>query len=314
VKTRSEERLPDSACDDKFDQEIKKSLGSAPLLYDENQKDYNQISRLVIEQLRPANILEEIWVKDYTYWYLEAQRLSRLKQNLFYTAVEDSVARVISPFLHHNMLKVRLLARDWASRTPTALAEVDELLGNAGLDREAIYAQNNGETQLSMISNGGERVWRRDCTGMARSYLNFLAGRKLIRTARADSNRRNARRSTGPKSAAGKAKVANNALRHGLAIPARLDPALNREIEGFAELIAGASASAFLLDCARRIAEAQIDLRRIRRVRLLAWSKVETDELKRDDPLRELSQVSLGFDSFWPERGVECLRKAAPSA
>jgi hypothetical protein len=141
VKTRSEERLPDSACDDKFDQEIKKSLGSAPLLYDENQKDYNQISRLVIEQLRPANILEEIWVKDYTYWYLEAQRLSRLKQNLFYTAVEDSVARVISPFLHHNMLKVRLLARDWASRTPTALAEVDELLGNAGLDREAIYAQ-----------------------------------------------------------------------------------------------------------------------------------------------------------------------------
>jgi hypothetical protein len=48
---------------------------------------------------------------------------------------------VISPFLHHNMLKARLLARDWASRTPTALAEVDELLGNAGLDREAIYAQ-----------------------------------------------------------------------------------------------------------------------------------------------------------------------------
>ena len=149
---------------------------------------------------------------------------------------------------------------------------------------------------------------------MARSYLNFLAGRKLIRTARADSNRRNARRSTGPKSAAGKAKVAKNALRHGLAIPARLDPALNREIEGFAELIAGASAPAFLLDCARRIAEAQIDLRRIRRVRLLAWSKVETDKLKRDDPLPELSQVSLGFELVWPERGVECLRKAAPSA
>ena len=86
-------------------------------------------------------------------------------------------------------------------------------------------------------------------------------------------------------------------MRHGLAIPARLDPALNREIEGFAELIAGASAPAFLLDCARRIAEAQIDLRRIRRVRLLAWSMVETDKLKRDDPL---SQVSLGFDSFGP--------------
>jgi hypothetical protein len=141
VKTSSEERVAESACDDKFDQEITKYLGSAPLLYEENQKDYNQITMLVIEQLRPTNILEEIWVKDYTYWYWEAQRLSRFKQKLFYTAVEDSVARVISPFLHHNTLKVRLLARDWASRTPTALAEVDELLGNAGLDREAIYAQ-----------------------------------------------------------------------------------------------------------------------------------------------------------------------------
>jgi hypothetical protein len=127
---------------------------------------------------------------------------------------------------------------------------------------------------------------------MTRSYLNFLAGRKLIRTARADSNRRNARRSTGPKSAAGKAKVAKNALRHGLAIPARLDPALNREIEGFAELIAGASAPAFLLDCAQRVAEAQIDLRRIRRVRLSAWSKVETGELRRGAAAPEISQAS----------------------
>jgi hypothetical protein len=97
-------------------------------------------------------------------------------------------------------------------------------------------------------------------------------------------------------------------LRHGLAIPARLDPTLNREIEGFAELIAGASAPAFLLDCARRIAEAQIDLRRIRRVRLLAWSKVETDKLK-DDPLPELSQVSLGFDSFGPSAELNVFAK-----
>ena len=141
VKTRSEESVPRPAGDDKLEPESKKYLGSVPLFYEENRKDYNQFASLVIEQLRPTNILEEIWVKDYTYWYLEAQRLSRFKQKLFYTAVEDSVARVISPFLHHNMLKVRLLARDWASRTPTALAEVDELLGNAGLDREAIYAQ-----------------------------------------------------------------------------------------------------------------------------------------------------------------------------
>jgi hypothetical protein len=58
VKTRSEERVPESACDDNFEQEIKKYLGSAPLLYEENQKYYNQITLLVIEQLRTENILE----------------------------------------------------------------------------------------------------------------------------------------------------------------------------------------------------------------------------------------------------------------
>jgi hypothetical protein len=130
MKTRSEESVPRPVGDDKLEPESKKYLGSVPLFYEENHKDYNQFVSLVTDQLRPTNILEEIWVKDYTYWYFEAQRLSRFKQKLFYTAVEDSVARVISPFLHHNVLKVRLLARDWG----------DELLGNAGLDREAIYA------------------------------------------------------------------------------------------------------------------------------------------------------------------------------
>jgi hypothetical protein len=110
-------------------------------LYDESQQDYDQIVSLVRERLCPTNILEEIWLRDYANSYWEAQRLSRFKQKLFYTAVEDSVARVISPFLNHNTLKVRLLARGWASRTPIALAKVDKLLGTAGLDREVIFAQ-----------------------------------------------------------------------------------------------------------------------------------------------------------------------------
>ena len=37
--------------------------------------------------------------------------------------------------------------------------------------------------------------------------------------ARAEANRRNARRSTGPRTREGMARVARNALRHGLAVP-----------------------------------------------------------------------------------------------
>jgi hypothetical protein len=161
VKTRSEESVPRPTGDDKLEPESKKYLGSVHLFYEENHKDDNQFASLVTEQLRPTKILEEIWINGFTYWYEEAQRLSRFKQKLFYTAVEDSVARVISPFLHHNMLKVRLLARDWASRAPAALAGVDELLGNARLDREAIYAQILAD-KLDVIERIDLMIFRAD--------------------------------------------------------------------------------------------------------------------------------------------------------
>lgn len=86
-------------------------------------------------------------------------------------------------------------------------------------------------------------------------------------SARTLANRRNARRSTGPKSAVGKAVVSRNALRHGLAVPVELDPALAPEIERFAQEIVGADASLARIQRARRIAEAQVDIMRIRRTK-----------------------------------------------
>jgi hypothetical protein len=155
-----------------------------------------------------------------------------------------------------------------------------------------------------MKSNSTGTVRPRECVDCSLNlrrtclFVHFLAGRTVIRTARANSNRRNARRSTGPKSAAGKAKVAKNALRHGLAVPARLDSALSQEIEELAELIAGRNVAPYLLNCAQRVAEAQIDLRRIRRVRLWAWSKVETGELRQGGASPEISEASSGHDSL----------------
>ena len=58
-----------------------------------------------------------------------------------------------------------------------------------------------------------------------------------------------------------------NALRHGLAIPVAVDPALGAEIERLALVIAGRDADPSRLECASRVAEAQIDLLRVRRAR-----------------------------------------------
>ena len=81
------------------------------------------------------------------------------------------------------------------------------------------------------------------------------------------ANRANARASTGPRSVRGKARASKNSLRHALSVSIHAQPALSRGAEELAREIAGEGASAEIFDCARRIAEAQVDLLRVRQAR-----------------------------------------------
>jgi hypothetical protein len=81
------------------------------------------------------------------------------------------------------------------------------------------------------------------------------------------ANRQNARASTGPKSAAGKARAARNARRHGLAIPIWSDRSLASAAEALAREISGVGATPKVLELARKVAETQIDISRIRKTR-----------------------------------------------
>jgi hypothetical protein len=95
----------------------------------------------------------------------------------------------------------------------------------------------------------------------------------MITPRKCRANQINSRASTGPKSAKGKARAAANAYRHGLAVPVWSDPELSLQADALARRIADDSGSQDL-PLARSIAEAQIDLvrvRRARRERLAHW-------------------------------------------
>jgi hypothetical protein len=85
---------------------------------------------------------------------------------------------------------------------------------------------------------------------------------------RIDANRRNAQRSTGPRTDAGKKRSSANAVKHGLGTSITRDPLLHASAEELATLIAGEHASyPSILELAYAIAEAEMEMRRARSAR-----------------------------------------------
>ena len=86
----------------------------------------------------------------------------------------------------------------------------------------------------------------------------------MTSTRKIKANRANARASTGPTTAQGRARTARNALRHALSVSVFSDPILCEEVDALVREIAGPDADAEIQELARRVAEAEIDLRRVR--------------------------------------------------
>ena len=91
------------------------------------------------------------------------------------------------------------------------------------------------------------------------------------------ANQANAKASKGPKTKGGRARSARNALRHGLSIPVRKEPSLSIQAEEIALKLAGPDPDEALLDRARAIGEAQVDLNRVRARRNALVSQLLAD-------------------------------------
>ena len=89
-----------------------------------------------------------------------------------------------------------------------------------------------------------------------------------------ESNRKNAQKSTGPRSEAGQRRSRRNALRHGLAIAIGSDSALSEDVKRLASALARGRSGSNISEFAHQAAEAEIDLLRIRKLRASRFNAV----------------------------------------
>jgi len=139
-------------------------FGPPPLLEGEDTAAYDELLVRISGAVKPADILEEIWVRDVVDLVWEAFRLRRLKANLMTAVAHEGVKRILTPLLGGS--RAYDLAEAWARRERGAIKQVDELLASAGLTMDAVMAQT-----LSLKLDDIDRIDRMIATAEARRNL-----------------------------------------------------------------------------------------------------------------------------------------------
>jgi len=123
---------------------------------------------------------------------------------------------------------------------------------------------------------------------------------------RIEANRRNAARSTGPRTTDGKQRASGNAYKHGWLVNMRHIPDMSDKIEALAVAIAGDKAKPHHLQAAREVSEARFQHRRLRDcklsllevedTRLRTIGNIIADRNGEGDDTAQMSQDAVQYD------------------
>jgi hypothetical protein len=116
------------------------------------------------------------------------------------------------------------------------------------------------------------------------------------------ANRANARKSSGPRSSAGKSRASRNAYRHGLSLSVGINAPLAPQLETLARKIAGNAVDAITLERAREIAQAEFDLARVRQAKVALIESARACAAADRPPM----------PSQEPDRSAEAVRRVLP--
>ena len=113
-------------------------FGPPQLIDGEDGEAYHELHERISSGVKPADIFEEIWVRDFVDLQWEILRWRRLKSSLMAASAFKGLQRVLEPFSFEGDPD---LVEDWAARKPDAVAQVNRMLENAGLTADAVMAE-----------------------------------------------------------------------------------------------------------------------------------------------------------------------------
>jgi hypothetical protein len=103
---------------------------------------YDDLAARITGAVAPATIIEQLWVRDVIDLVWEVVRLRRYKASLLATRAYLGVEAVLKGLGESHFFTK---SREWAARMPTAIADVNAQLANAGLGSEAVAAATFAE-------------------------------------------------------------------------------------------------------------------------------------------------------------------------
>jgi hypothetical protein len=130
------------------------------------------------------------------------------------------------------------------------------------------------------------------------------------------ANRLNARKSTGPRSSLDKKRTSRNAYQHGLSLSLTSSAAIAKRLDALARKIAGNSKDEITLEHARTAAQAELDLARVRQVKVALIERASAlGALDAPQVFGSLAQGIRYFKSVLSGRSPPALQqRIAPSA
>lgn len=145
-------------------------FGPAPVLESEDSNAYNQLLERVSASVKPADIIEDIWVRDFVDLSWEIARYQSYRSLALKAAIPKALEEVLAPFVNgpwkygalnvyeHGALRPTAsmeIANDWVSSDPNAIEQVDELLAEANLTMRDVEAR-----ALTLVIDKIERIDR----------------------------------------------------------------------------------------------------------------------------------------------------------